>query len=346
MTTGSFINLMDAASRLGSDGEQLYIAEMMSQSIVVFDDMPMRAASEFWGHDFSFRTSIPSGAWRQANQGVGFMKSTTGKSRVGLGVLEAWSQIDELEMVGMDDPAEFRENEDVAFMEGMGQNVEATFWYGNTAQTPGEFMGMAPFYNTIANAQNGANVIDGGGVASSNASIWGVGWGERTIYGLYPRGSKAGLTSEDRGNTVPGYDSVGNPFKAYTMVFQHMIGLCPADWRYAFRIANLDVTTAGLAGASPPDLFQLLSKAVMLFPHMGKNTSGITKTDAPRDPAPGIRPVIYCDRTLRYWLDVQGIRNRNVLLTVNDAAGKPQDIFRGIKIAISDQLLNTEARVV
>ena len=89
MTTGSFLNLADAASRLGLNGEQLYIAEMMSQSIVVLDDMPMRAASEFWGHDFSFRTSIPSGAWRQANQGTGYAKSTTGKLSVGLGVLEA-----------------------------------------------------------------------------------------------------------------------------------------------------------------------------------------------------------------------------------------------------------------
>ena len=39
------------------------------------------------------------------------------------------------------------------------------------------------------------------------------------------------------------------------------------------------------------------------------------------------------------------MRNKNVLLTINDAAGKPQDVFRGIPIKISDQLLNTEARV-
>lgn len=346
MPTGQFLTLADVASRTGTNGEQLYIAEMLSQSVVVLDDMPMQMAREYWRHEAGYRGSLPAGAWRQTNQGVGYSKSTTGKLVVGLGVLEAWSQIDELELVGLDSPNEFRENEDAAFLEGMGQNIEGTVWYGNSVQNPAEFMGLAPFYNTIAGAQNGANIIDAGGVGSSNASLWVVGWGERTIYGLYPRGSKAGLTSDDRGNSVPGYDALGNPFKAFTVVFQQMMGICPQDWRYGVRIANIDTTTAagGIYSATPPDLFQLLSKAVMSLPHMGKGTSGITKTDG-KDPAPGIRPIIYCDRTVRYALDVQGMRNRNVLLTINDAAGKPQDFFRGIPIKISDQLLNNEARV-
>jgi hypothetical protein len=39
------------------------------------------------------------------------------------------------------------------------------------------------------------------------------------------------------------------------------------------------------------------------------------------------------------------MRNRNVLLTVNDAAGKPQDVFRGIPVKVSDRLLINEAAV-
>src|SRR5262249_53110683 len=122
-------------------------------------------------------------------------------------------------------------------------------------------------------------------------------------------------------------------------------GMVPSDWRYGVRIANLDVTTAGLAGTSPPDLFQLMSKAVMMPPHLGKMSSGIVRTDAPKDPAPGIRPVWDCDPTIPYFIDVQGMRDRNALLTINDAAGKPQDVFRGIPVKVSDQLLNTESRV-
>ena len=165
------------------------------------------------------------------------------------------------------------------------------------------------------------------------------------MHGLYPRGSRAGLTADDRGTTVPGYDSVGNPFKAYTMMFQHMISFFPHDWRYAVRIANLDVTAAGLAGPTPPDLFTLMAKMVKLPPHMSKSVSGIATTDAPKDPAPGINPVIYMDRSMGYFCDVQGMRNKNVLLGLADAAGKVQDTFRGVRCEYSDQILNTEARV-
>jgi len=348
MSTGSFLTLSDLTSRTDSMGKQAYIAEMLSQSIVVTDDLPLIECSEIGGHEFVVRTSIPAGSWRQYNMGVGYSKSTTGKSRVGVGSLEGYSQVDRMLAEDSGNIAQFRENEDVAFIEGMGQTMEQTIWYGNTTQTPAEFMGLSPFYNSVnqASAQNSVNVLDAGGTGSSNASLWLICWGERTICGGFPRGSKAGLTMEDKGDTVPGYDSLGNRFEAYTSWFRHQMTVIPQDWRFGARIANIDVTAAGLAGPNAYDLEAGMAEMVLLPPYLGKNTSGITKTDAPNDPAPGIRPVMYCNRTVRHWMDVQGMRNRNVLLTINDVAGKPQDTFRGIPIKISDQLLTSESRVV
>lgn len=327
-------------------GKQAYIAEMLSQSVVVAEDMPVQEASEIGGHEFVFRTSIPAGAWRQYNMGVPYSKSTTGKSRVGLGSLEDYSQVDRMLAEDSGDMDSFRENEDVAFLEGMGQTMEQTLWYGNTTATPAEFMGFSPFYNTIANAQNGANVIDGLGTGSSNLSFWLVCWGARTIFGLYPRGSKAGLTMEDKGDTTPGFDSFGNRFEAYTSWFRHQLGLCPMDWRYAARIANVDVTANGLAGPNALDIFATFAELQMLPPQLSARTSTITKTDAKNDPAPGIRPVIYTNRTGMHWMQVQAMRDRNVLLRINDYAGIPTDSWRGLPIKVSDQLLNTESRVV
>jgi hypothetical protein len=106
------------------------------------------------------------------------------------------------------------------------------------------------------------------------------------------------------------------------------------------------VTAAGLAGANAADLFALLSKAVVRLPKMARNQSGIVKTDAPSEPAPGIRPAIYCNRTSREYMDLQAIRDRNVLLGPRDYAGEPVTSFRGIPIRVCDVLLNTEARVV
>lgn len=331
----------------GAD-KQAYIAEMLSQAICTAEDMPYIEASEMGGHEFVFRTSIPAGAWRSYNMGVGYQKSTTAKARIGLGSLEGYSQIDRMLCEDSGNTEQFRLNEDVAFIEGMGQTFEETVWYGNTTVNPAEFMGLSPFYNTLsqADAQNAQNVLDGGGTGSSNASLWLICWGERTVFGLYPRGTKAGLDSVDKGDVVPAFDSLGNRYEAYTTWFRQQGAICPQDWRYASRIANIDVTANGLQGPNALDIFVAMSQAVMLPPQLSKQSSGITMTDAPNDPAPGIRPVWYTNRTVRFWMDAQGMRDRNVLLTINDAAGKPQDVFRGIPVKVSDRLLVTESAVV
>ena len=347
MATGSWPTLADVASRMDASGDMHTIAEMLSQAIALTKDLYMVESSEMFGHEFSFRTSIPAGSWRQINQGVPYSKSTTAKSRVGLGTLEDYSQVDRLLAEGSGNIERFRESEDVAFLEGMGQTIEQTTWYGNTAATPAEFMGLSSFYNTVstATAQNAANVIDGGGTGNSNLSIWLLCHGSRTFHGLYPRSTKAGLAMEEKGDTVPGYDSLGNRFEAYTSWFRQMIGVVPIDWRYCGRIANVDVTNAGLAGPNALDIFATMRQLLLLPPTLTAQSSGVTEVDAPDEPAPGIRPVIYTNRTGRHWMDVQAMRDRNVLLRIEDYAGRPCDGINGIPIKISDQLLITEGRV-
>ena len=328
-------------------GEQMTIAEMLSQSIVIQDDCPYVEANEVAGHEFAFRTSMPTGVWRQINQGVPYGKSTTDKARVDLATLEDFSQVDRLAAEISGDVDGFRESEDVAFLEGMGQTIEQTTWYGNNVANPAEFNGFSTFYNTVstATAQDAAALIDGGGTGSSNLSIWLLGWAPGKTYMLYPRGSKAGLHMEDLSDTMSGYDSLGNPFRAYTSWFRHLIGLCVQDWRYNARIPNIDVTNAGLAGPNAIDLFATIRQMLLLPPNMTKATSGITKIDSPRDPGTGVRFVMYTNRTGRHWMDVQAMRDRNVLLSLTDYAGQPTEGINGIPIKISDQLTINEARV-
>lgn len=346
MATGAWPTLVDMASRMDPEGKIPIIAEMLSQCNDYYDDLPWVEANEHTGHEFVFRTSIPAGAWRQYNMGVPYSKSTTAKARVGIGMLEDYSQVDRALAEHSGDREKFRQSEDVAFMEGMSQTIAQTFFYGNTTQTPSEFMGLSPFFNTVntATAQNAANVIDAGGTGSNNASLWLIGWSPETIFAVYPRGSKAGLDMEDKGDVTPGFDSIGNRFEAYTSWFRQQAGLCPKDWRYGARCANIDVTNAGLAGPNALDIFATMAEMLMLFPKLTRPTSGITKTDAPHDdPTP--RPVWYCNRTVRHWMDVQAMRDRNVLLRIEDYAGMPVDGYRGIPVKIVDQLLNTETRL-
>lgn len=349
MATGAWPTLIDAASRTDADGNIPLIAEMMSQHNDYAGDMPYKEANEMTGHTFVFRSSIPTGSFRQYNQGTPYGKSTTAKARVGMAMLRGYSQIDRDLANHTGNAQKFRESEDVAFLEGMGQTIAQTVWYGNAATDPTEFTGLSTFYNTLntAVAQNAANVINALGSGSNNASMWLIGWGMQSIYGIYPRGSKAGLNMEDKGSVVPAYDSVGNRFEAWTTWFGQDIGLVPEDWRYAVRIANIDTTSGpvGLAGASPPDLFALMANAIMLPPETNLALSGIQGTDAPWDDS-SKKWAWYTNRTVRYWIDIQSIRNRNVLLDPDASAGRPWTSWRGIPIKVMDRLVNTEQAVV
>lgn len=345
---GAFLTLVDLARRMDPEGGIDDIAEYLSQANEIYDDMIWLEGNLPTGHKTTLRTSLPSGTWRLLNQGVPVGKSTTAQVTIACGMLEDYSIVDRklAEMSG--DVDKFRYSEDNAFLEGMSQNVAKTFMYGNSTVSPSQFTGFSPLFNTVSttNAQNAVNVIDAGGTGSANASMWLIAWGEETCFAVFPKGSKAGLLFEDKGDVVPAYDSNGNRFEAYTSWFRQEVGLCVRDWRYVVRTANIDVTTAGLAGPNAADLFAILSKAVVRLPRMAKNQSGITKTDAPDEPAPGIRPAIYVNRTVREYMDIQAIRDRNVLLGPRDYAGEPVTSFRGIPIRIVDQLLNTETRVV
>lgn len=347
MATGAFLTLSDWAKRRDPDGKIGDIAELLAQCNEIFDDMMWREANQALGHTGTVRTGLPKGTWRRAYQGVPYTKSTTAQVTVGVGSLEAYSQIDRAIAELEGDVSGTRLSEDDAHLEGLSQQMSTTIFYGNVATTPEQFTGFGPFFNTVtvATAQNANNVLDAGGTGSSNASIWGICWGERTVFGVYPKGSQSGLVFEDKGDVVPGFDVLGNRFEAYTSYFRWKAGLFIWNWEYVFRIANLDTTTAGLAGPTPPDIFALLSKAVKKWPTSGRRISGITKVDAPDQPSPAIRPALYMNRTVSEYADIQAIRDKNVLLKPTEYAGQPIVEFRGVPMRIVDSLLNSEARV-
>jgi hypothetical protein len=235
----------------------------------------------------------------------------------------------------------------MAFIEGMSQTWAEALIYGNTATNASQFMGLSTFYNaaSTSEAKNAANFIDGKGVGSSNTSMWEVGWNEGTFYCVYPRAGKAGLDMFDYGLDQRAYDTLGNPFAAYTTEYRWRGGLVPQDWRNCVRYGNIDTTAAGLAGPAAPDLFAMLVQGQYLFPAAGRANSGIDSTDAPRDRSVGVRLVIYGNRTILHYLHLQSIRDRNVLLRIEDYAGKPIYGFEDVPIKLVDQILNTEARV-
>ena len=341
-------NLVDWARQADPDGSPAVIAELLSQCNEVLKDMIYQEGNLPLGHKVTSRAGLPQGTWRAANQGVAASVSKYAQYQFAISELYAYSQVDKsiAELWGSVD--KFRYNQDMGTIEGLSQQVASALFYSNEAVSPQQFTGFAPIYNTVntANAKNAQNVLDMGGTASANASLWLVGWGDRTTYGIFPKGSPAGLSYEDKGDVRALYDSNNNPFEGYTSVFRWKLGLAVEDWRFNVRMANIDTTTAGLQGATPPDLFAGMSKAVVRTPTAPARVSGITESDAPGDPVPGINQVFYCNRTVREYLDIQAIRDKNVLIGMNDYAGQPITTFRGIPIRVVDALTNSEARVV
>lgn len=341
-------NLVDWARMANPDGTIADIAWMLAQSNDVLKDMIWQEGNMPLGHKITANVGLPQGTWRGNNQGVASTKPVNAQYQFSIGELVGYSMVDKSEAVLNGEVGKFRWNQDQAHIEGMSQQVASAIFYSNEAVNPQQFTGFSPYYNTVtaANAQSAENVIDGGGVGNSNLSIWLVGWGDNTTYGIFPKGSQAGLVYEDKGDITPLYDANGNRFEGYTSYFAWKLGLAIKNWQYNVRMCNIDTTTAGLAGTAPPDLFVMMSQAVTKLPTNTRRASGITEVDSPGDPMPGIQPAFYVNRTGRTYMDIQAIRDKNVLLSSTDFAGAPVMAFRDIPIRVCDVLTNSESRVV
>ncbi len=346
MSTNVLPSIVDWARRVDPDGAIAVIAEMLSQCNEIMKDMIWQEGNLPLGHKTTVRVGLPQGVWRAANQGVPSSKTLTAQFEDSIGELVDYSIVDKSLAVLNGNVAKFRYSEDMGHIEGLSQQVASAEFYLNEATTPTGFTGLAPRYNTItvANAKNAKNVINAGGTMSANTSFWIVGWGDRTIFNIFPKGSQAGLVYEDKGDVVPAYDSNGNRFEAFTSLFQFKLGLCVKDWRFGVRICNIDTTSnaGGLLSTTPPDLNALLTLAAVLLPTASRRLSGITESDAPDDPVPGINPALYMNRTGRAALDLQAIRDKNVLISLHEYAGEPTMMWRDLPVRVVDALLNTE----
>jgi hypothetical protein len=346
MATGAPFTLIDLARRTDPSGDAADVAELLSQANEIYDDLVWKEGNTNTGHVYTVRTSIPPGWWRFIGQGVPMSKTTTAQGRVNCGMLEDQFTVDRKLLEMAEDQNKFRYEEDNGHLEGMSQTIAQTFMYGNQPTNPAQFTGLSAFYSAIGGATYAANMFNGGGVASNNSSIWLVGWSPRSIYGIYPKGAKAGLTLEPLDYTQVAYDAAGNPYRAAITWFRQEAGLCIEDWRWGSRLCNLDVTSAGLGGPTPFDIFANgLTKMVLRMPKMARGVSGITETDAKSEMGMVVRPAIYSNRSVRGFADIQTIRDKNVLIGPKDYAGNPVDSFRSIPWRVVDQLTISEATI-
>lgn len=333
-TVGStYLSIADMYKRTGKNGNIQEIIEMMGQVNPILQDMVVMEANEGTTHLTTMRTGLPTAAFRKLYQGVQPSKSTTKQVRDATATAEAWSEVDaKLVETAADGVgrAKIRQTESTAFIEALSQTMAQRIFYGNTVAEPSEFLGLSPRFASLG-AENGAQIVDAGGTGNDNTSIWFIVWGERTVHGIYPKGSRAGLQQEDKGKETT-KDDEGGLYDVYRDKYSWDLGLSVRDWRYVARIANIDVAAMRAGNVK---LYDFLRKAYYKL-HQRTVIGG--------------RAAIYCNRDVLECLDAlatnAGASDSFVRLTPMQIEGKEVVTYRGIPLRESDALLNTEARVV
>lgn len=327
--TSTMPTLLDKFSREDSQKKIMKIVELMAKQNDILQDAEYQECNDGSKHKTTMRSGIPEPTWRMFNKGIQPSKSTTVPVLDTTGMMEDYGKVDKAlaDLSGNADA--FRVSENIAKLQGFNNKASRYMFYGNTQSEPEAFLGLSPRYNSLA-AESGANIVDGGGTGSTNASIWFVTWGEMTTHLLYPKGSVAGFQHRNLGeDTVK--DDAGGEFQAYRDHFKWDIGMSVRDWRANARICNIDVTTLTKDAATGTDLIEKMIRAYYLLenPMQGEG-----------------RTVIYCNRTLQTFLHLQAMKEKNVNLTLGEYAGRKIPELLGIPIKRCDALLNTEARVV
>lgn len=326
--------LLDISRRLDPNGKIAAVAEILTNYDEILDDLPFIEGNLPTGHKTTVRASIPTPTWRLINKGVQPAKSSTNQIVDTCGIMEAYSEIDKDLAMLNGNTASWRLSEDKAVIAGMNDALATALMYGDTSTDPEKFVGLAPRYYQVNGGASvtSDNVIDAGG-GTNSTSIWLIGWSNDTVHGIFPKGSKAGLSMEDLGEqTIYDTQSPAGRYQAYRTHYQWKVGLTVRDWRYVVRIANIGIValeTAGDTSDTSANVLKYMSQALDKFPPVG-----------------GVRPVFYMNNRVRSMLRVKMISKSNAFITLDQLQGpsisRPTLSFMGVPCRRCDAITNTE----
>lgn len=253
------------------------IVEMMAQENPVLQDVMWKQCNKGREDFVTIRTGMPEAVLRSFYEG--FKGSKTSKKQVTNACCTATTGIEfDWRLYEADkDKAAFLADEQRANSSTLGDKVASLLIYGDSDKDPkgingfcrtyGEYGAVtgatmqtddrkASFYcfNAGAASQAGATT----GVARRSLLL--VGWGARSMHGIYPEGSSAGIKI---GQLTSQYvdDGVGGRLKMGLQEMNWDAGLNIRDFRYGGRVANIDVMSDP-SGANTPDVTKFVRKLV------------------------------------------------------------------------------------
>lgn len=332
--------LLDVSKRVDPNGVIADVAEILTQYNEIFDDIGWKEGNLPTGEQITVRTNKPTPTFRLLNSGVAPAKSVTGQIVEACAIMEGRNHVD-VDIADLNgNAAAFRLSEDVAFMQGFSDTLASTLIYGDSEANPEQFNGLASRYFSLSTDHvTSRNIIDAGGTGSDNTSIWLVCWSPQTIYGIYPKGSKAGFQKIDYGIENVLVDATNNKFmRSYVTFFQWKCGFAIKDHRSVVRISNIDISNLETAGDSTDVSANILKYMSMALDKLPPNMSG--------------RKVFYMNERVRSMLRVKMLDKSNLLLKMEELKSsgtipRPDATltYLGVPCRRIDAILNTEDRI-
>lgn len=271
-------------------------------------------------------TSRPASTRRKFYQGVERTALTTQVVWDDIVLYEQRSELDEDHVDTVENGSVLRGDEDRAHAAGVLEDaVNAIF---NDAPTSGaEYIdGFANRANIISYPGHSTETLpycwEGGG-STNLSSIYVIDWGKLACHMIYPtvKGGKMGVLGVDVRNKgkepKPDTDSSTATYYIYVTQFKKWCGLCMADDRKWFRVANIN----SVAGGSNTFDENILIRAIR---HSRINI-GTSR--------------MYVNPYIAAQMDIRLKDKSNVHLTVEQVFGEPVLTFRKIPIRVLDETI-------
>lgn len=315
------------------------VAEVLVQNNSMLNDIPYIEMNEGTIHKEDIRSALPSVYYRKANQPIPASKSTIEERSFTAAHFESKSSIDKAvaQRGGMDRVAYNRWNQAQGHLQAQAIEQASLALYGSPISSNRKTAGFFDIYSTLATSEETSKqIVDAGGTGSDNTSILKVHWGERSVFGVYPKGTQAGITRTDHSVggklvQIQGTDENGavGHFWGYEEEFSCDHGLVVKDYRQAARICNIDVSNL-VSGVGAADLIDLMISADYLIDSQ-ENGQGVW----------------YVNRTIFAHLHKQALTKvgAGAGLNFDNYQGKRVLMFLESPVRLMDALLTSEARV-
>jgi hypothetical protein len=314
ITDGGFPNIPNILARMAPGGEYRSMAEVLSKSLDIVDDVPFVECNLDLGHQIAYRTGLPSVQYRSLNQGVSNTKSTGAQFMESTGMMEDRAEVD-VDLPG--NIASWRRSEEIAKTEMMTQEFARALFYESAASNADRVHGLSARYGGTSGYTASSYVLTGTNGGVNCRSIWLISWAPGKVYGIYPKGSNIGLTKKDLGE-IDCFDQDSRKFRGFATKLQWKFGFAVEDYRYTSRFQW------------DPDDADMVESAKGLYLKMKTMLSTVYKLDA--------NSRFYMDRTSFDLLQGQLLSNSSDVLKYVALGGKLVPHYLGVPIRVTDAL--------